>query len=163
MRRGLLLLLALPRAAGNAYNSSAYAPLDGVVGDRLAQMVGFPSLAALAGPQDLMTSGEVALLVSGNLMLLEALAPHLLWRRRGPLFVDDGPAGSVDLCVPLCAPNWGCGIRSPPARLCARRWCLGPRKPPTSGLSRPTRRCRGGRFCLRTPAEEPGGMTPMSR
>ena len=29
--KGLLLLLALPRAAGNAYNSSAYAPLDGVV------------------------------------------------------------------------------------------------------------------------------------
>ncbi|KAH8074349.1 hypothetical protein JL721_1904 [Aureococcus anophagefferens] len=97
MRRGLLLLLALPRAAGNAYNSSAYAPLDGVVGDRLAQMVGFPSLAALAGPQDLMTSGEVALLVSGNLMLLEALAPHLLWLRRGPLFTDDASAGSAAL------------------------------------------------------------------
>ncbi|KAH8095488.1 hypothetical protein JL720_2790 [Aureococcus anophagefferens] len=60
-------------------------------------MVGFPSLAALAGPQDLMTSGEVALLVSGNLMLLEALAPHLLWLRRGPLFTDDASAGSAAL------------------------------------------------------------------
>ena len=119
MRRGLLLLLALPRAAGNAYNSSAYAPLDGVVGDRLAQMVGFPSLAALAGPQDLMTSGEVALLVSGNLMLLEALAPHLLWLRRGPLFTDDASAGSAALGASRLP---GAGFR---------RWSVSSRTRPT--------------------------------
>ena len=77
--------------------SYAYAPLDAVVGDRMAQMVGFESLDELAGPLSFATSGEVVLLVSGSLMLLEALAPHLLWRRRGPCFVDDGTAGSVDL------------------------------------------------------------------
>lgn len=74
-----------------------YEAIDPVVGDRLAQMVGFGNLSALAGPLDFATSGEVMLILSGNLMLLEALAPHLTWLRRGPLFVDDATAGSAKL------------------------------------------------------------------
>ena len=60
----------------------------------LARACGHSNLSSLAAPVPGMTAGEVPLLFGGHLRLLEQVAPHLLWLRRGPLFAED-KAGSV--------------------------------------------------------------------
>lgn len=63
----------------------------------LARLCGYANLSALAAPLRLSTAGEVELLFARKLKLLEEVAPHLLWLRRGPLYTDDPHAGSVKL------------------------------------------------------------------
>lgn len=58
---------------------------------------GYANLSALAAPHDSATAGEVLLIFSGRLALVETVAPHLLWLRRGPLFDRDARSGSVAL------------------------------------------------------------------
>lgn len=97
LARFIAVVALAARLCGAWESAGAYAPLDVIVGDRLAQMSGFANLSAMASPLDYATSGEAILLVSERAMLLEHLAPHLNWLRRGPRFADDARAGSVGL------------------------------------------------------------------
>lgn len=65
----------------------------------LARSCGYANLSALAAPLRLSTAREAELLFARKLKLLEEVAPHLLWLRRGPLYTDDLNAGSVKLSL----------------------------------------------------------------
>ena len=58
--RFIAVVALAARLCGAWESAGAYAPLDVIVGDRLAQMSGFANLSAMASPLDYATSGPVA-------------------------------------------------------------------------------------------------------